>query len=208
MPDWTWDEDAQVYRDDNGDPVPWAIVLGLLWGLIATAEEAVMFLVDLSQSSLSQWESQFRDILMQLYIQSYILGRGDVNLVTPEQYTLIEELLDEQYQFLRRLRDAIESGASPQQIAYRSRLFLRSADQAFWYGRQRGWRVEFPAHPGDCSTVCCTNCHCYWRVDDSPTDGTILAFWEIMPSVENCPDCIERNKTWYPIVLPIIEERG
>lgn len=93
------------------------------------------------------------------------------------------------------------------QIAARSRMYVRSAREAYERAnaRTRG-APELPAYPGDGSTVCLTNCACHWElepVEDEAT-GEIVeweAYWTL-GMTEHCPDCLERAEMWNPLRIP------
>lgn len=83
------------------------------------------------------------------------------------------------------------------QIRARSRMYMRSAREAFERGQMRAYRIpELPAYPGDGSTECLTNCRCSWRF--VITDDGIDCYWDIDWDAENCQDCIDRHYMWNP----------
>ncbi len=52
-----------------------------------------------------------------------------------------------------------------------------------------------------------TNCNCEWRYEEVYDGGGNLVgydcYWEINPAVENCVDCQENNRKWYPLFVTV-----
>jgi len=200
---YTWDTTTHTWRDASGNIVPWEVVLLAMWRLIGEAEDLALELVEqlmAGEISVEAWEMEFQLLLAGLYGDLFILGTGGTLMAADDMQPLVA-LMTQQFNYIRDiLVPMLEADASAAMLAYRSDNFLRSAQQAFWAAWERAAGITLPAHPGDCSTVCCTNCHCWWRVE---WDGEgWVAYWELLSGLENCPDCEERGQMWYPWVPP------
>lgn len=161
------------------------------------------------QLKLQDWELLMREEIKSLYIQQYLLGKGGVENMTPADWGSIGGMLRVQYQYLNAFAHDIKSGnLTEAQIAYRAQLYFNSARQAFSkaYARARDWD-ELPAHPGDGTTICLTNCRCHWEKVGSKTYRWVLDF-----EAEHCTSpgtdrygrptgCLERGALWNPYAV-------
>lgn len=152
---WHWNEDH--WEDEEGRAITLAILLALIFLRIA---QAIIRTDTLASIPLPfTWEQEMQRTITREYIVQYLLGRGGVEPMTEADWATLRRLLADQFAYLRRFRDALPN-LSQAQIRARSRLYIRSAQQAFWRG-------YLAAHP----------------------DATDIR-WVLNPEAESCPDCI------------------
>ena len=203
---YIWLPDLQRYRDTaTGRWASSAEVRG--WGqtrMDDAADHARGMAGALAERdiTLGQWERNMREQIKEQYVQQYLLGRGGRDLMTAEDWGSIGGSLAEQYSWLNKFSAQIATGElSEKQIAARSEMYLHSAREMFEKARSRAQGApELPAYPGDGSTICLTNCRCFWELEKRPDRW--LAYWRIT-AAESCATCIERAGEWAPYELPV-----
>lgn len=157
--------------------------------------------------TLVAWREAMRWQIEELYILAYTLGRGGLDRMTAHDWTRLQQVLDQHYQYLDKFSRDI-SGMSQAQAEARAALYAQSAYQAYSVGQEQQagkGALVLPAHPGDISTECGSNCRCHWRIANR-SDGGWDCFWEIDKDAESCPDCWKRAEEWWP--LTIMPERN
>lgn len=204
MPEWTWNEEEQQYADEEGNLIPWAAIVVFLYARLDTTlpiVDRLAILLATASIGLSVWEIQMRLLIMDEFIQSYLLGRGGLEQMGPGDWLILGEMLRQQFAFLDDFARAIADGLlSESQIEWRSRLYINAAQQAYWRALQesQGW-PQLPAYPGDCTTRCCTNCRCHWEVVFVVDHWE--ATWVLDFLAEHCEDCVVRSIDWAPLIL-------
>jgi hypothetical protein len=113
----------------------------------------------------AQWEQRMRTLIKNSYIEQYLLGRGGKENTTRRDYSSIGGMLKEQYKYLRKFAQEIESGnLSPGAIANRSRMYVNSSREAFERAQRRAlsnngtdlgkmdvhWNLGLAEHCDDC----------------------------------------------------------
>lgn len=213
---WEWQEGTQRYRDTGtGRFVAAAEIRDITSESIRIAgggtDNLARMLAD-DQINGRDWETLMRQSIKREYIKQYLEGRGGLSQMTPQDWGSIGGMLADQYRFLGPFAREIEAGQlSEAQIAQRSRMYINSAREAASRAsaRAHGWPV-LPAHPGDGSTICLTNCACHW--DGRRTDGSWDFNWIVDFEAEHCTSdevdaqrrprgCIERAALWDPLVI-------
>jgi len=154
---WHWN--GKDWEDENGEVIALALLLALIFDRIAQGIIHADALAPTAEWLPLIWEQEMQRAITREYIIQYLLGRGGVASMTPGDWDTIRSLLSGQFQYLRRFRNDLPS-LSEAQIRARSRLYIRSAQQAFWYGRMA-------ARP----------------------DATDIR-WVVHPEAEHCPDCL------------------
>ena len=152
--------------------------------------------------SLVAWREAMRWQIEELYILAYTLGRGGLDSMTTHDWTRLQLVLDQHYQYLDKFSRDI-SGMSEAQAQARAALYAQSAYQAYSVGQEQRagqGQLILPAHPGDISTICGSNCRCHWRIEDRPVIGW-NCYWEVDAQAENCKDCLERGENWNPLAV-------
>lgn len=102
----------------------------------------------------------------------------------------IRERVAGQLPYLRQFAEQVRAGEkSEAQVAAQSALYAGAVRATFsearWYG------AGLPAHPGDGSTQCLTQCGCAWALRDGGY------YWE-RGKDDSCPECISREARWRP----------
>jgi len=119
-------------------------------------------------------------------------------------------MLREQYRWLDDFARLVADGAlSEGQIRSRAAMYVNSAREAFERGLARAWGIpenELPAHPGDGSTICLTNCACNWQHEEVlDTEDMLIGWdstWELGPvKTKHCEDCLGRAQKWNPFEI-------
>lgn len=154
----------------------------------------------LRSGDLRRWERAMVETITRGHSAAAIAGTAERLGTTPGSALLnernlsraeraaIRERVAGQLPYLRRFAE--EAGAlSEAQFAARAALYAGAVRATFsearWYGK------GLPAHPGDGSTECLTQCGCAW----AERDGGM--YWERGKN-DSCPTCISREGTWRP----------
>lgn len=152
------------------------------------------------QLDVGAWEASMREAIKAEYIQQYLLGRGGLQNMTQVDWGSCGGMIADQFRYLDGFAAEIAAGnLSEAQIAMRARMYINSANEAYWRATQRakGWPV-LPAYPGDGTSECLTNCKCSWDVQ------MVQDYWEaywLLGEAEHCPTCLERAALWNPLRL-------
>lgn len=178
----------------------------------ALAEDAI---------TVGEWEAAMREEIKTAYIEQYLLGRGGLGQMTQADWGSIGGMLgSDQYRFLNRFAAEIAAGElSEAQIIARARMYIASSKEAFERANARARGVpgeQLPAYPGDGSTICLTNCKCFWNHRRIEERGRTLRWestWTLRPA-EHCTSgdvdargrplgCIQRAQLWAPYVIEV-----
>jgi len=148
----------------------------------------------------SAWVQGMRQEIKESYISQYLLAKGGVQNMTPEDWGRLGGLLKNQYQYLNGFAQELNAGQmSEAQIRQRAELYIKSSRQAYERGRVASLQMPaLPAYPGDGSTQCVTNCQCHWEITE--TSDEWRAYWTL-GAAEHCPDCVQRSKDWAPYTM-------
>jgi hypothetical protein len=199
---WDFDESYKYYDETAGRYVSENQLRALSERYLKRRVSVVDQLVGLLLASmfLPKWVSQARNEIRQTYFTMYVLGRGGVNKMTPEDWGRLSEQLKTQYHYFNNFANEMaDGGLSEDQISYRTSLYLNSSRQAFEVARTIGARnLILPAYPGDGSSECGVNCKCWWRIIEF--DDKWDAYW-IRTAGESCPTCQARASIWVPYVV-------
>ncbi len=211
---WTYDtrtrryrvtpEGAQALGHKPGTFIGERRLVGLRDAYIAGAKDATNTLagqVARGDISVQQWTLAMRQEIRADFINEYVLAHGGRATMTPADWGRLGQRIQQQYRYLDGFANDIATGRySEAQIAARARMYVEASSAAFEQARTlaRGM-PDLPAYPGDGSTVCLSNCKCFWSIKE--TDDAWLCTWRITPA-ENCETCIERSRTWAPLTIP------
>ena len=152
--------------------------------------------------SLVAWREAMRWQIEELYILAYTLGRGGLDKMIEADWLRLQQVLDQHYQYLDKFAHDVR-GMSEAQAQARAALYAQSAYQAYSVGQEQAagqGALILPAHPGDISTECGSNCRCHWRIEDR-SGGGWNCYWEVEPKAESCKDCLERGEKWAPLIV-------
>lgn len=149
------------------------------------------------------WNARFRELLREQYGMMVVIGAGgNPQEVTPEDWLKAARQLKGQYDYLEGFNRDIREGKITTYEG-RATLYARSSYQVFW---EVAVPVQLPAQPGDCSTICCSNCACEWVIKYERNNRgritAVLATWTL-GAAEHCPDCVKRASKWNPLRIPV-----
>lgn len=199
---FTWSKSTRRYRDKaTGRFVPGRSIQNLRDAFVASQEQ---FVTDLAASladgmMLRRWEAEMWDRIKIAYDAEFLAGRGGRNAITNADRSAMARMLKKQRGFLRNFANDIAGGEMTEAaIANRSKLYVRSARQAFERGKARAWGIRLPAYPADGSSECMANDRCSWEIVDRPTK--VDAYWRLSVA-EHCSTCIDRASRWSPYTI-------
>lgn len=154
------------------------------------------------QITLQEWSDLHRQQVKDLHISAYIAGmNGEWADMTAADWGRLGQIIRTQYAYLANWATQLAGTESPSlaQMNQRSGYYAAAASNSFSQGRatRAGFRPsELPAHPGDGSTECRTNCKCYWLiVTVSKSRGDYNATWRL-GNAEHCRTCRRRAAHW------------
>lgn len=203
---WEWVASARQYRLVSSgrflSPASVAALRDLFVSGYAQRFDALAARLGRGEITVAEWELAMRSQVRSAFVAQYALGRGGFAQLQTVDRMRLGVLVGEQFVHLHRFAADVAGGQlSEAQIAARSQLYASSSARAESEGHQRAYRgLELPAHPGDGSTACRSNCACRWTVSDR--GDSWAATWHLGPvDGEHCPDCAERASRWSPLVI-------
>ena len=205
---WIFDQARGLFRRMRGERIDKVVeATPILRDRFLAVEQGTGWLANLNGSlqsgdiSIQRWVLDFRQRLKKTYIDQYVLARGGRANMAPQDWGKLGAMLKKQYGFLNGFADDVAAGKlSEGRIQARAELYFKSARQAYERGKEAQLGMPpLPAHPGDGSTVCLSNCQCHWDIRE--TDDEWLATWTL-GAAEHCPDCVQRAGEWAPLRMP------
>lgn len=205
---WLFNRARGLFRRMRGDKVDKLVEpTPILRDRFLAVEQGKGFMDALNSSlqsgdiNIQRWTLDFRQRLKKVYIDEYVMARGSRASMTQRDWGRLGAMLKKQYGFLNGFAGDIAAGKlSDGRIKARAELYFKSARQAFETGKEAALGMpQLPAHPGDGSTVCLSNCQCHWDIREA--EGEWLATWTL-GAAEHCPDCVQRAGDWAPLRFP------
>lgn len=211
---WVWDVESKRYRSTvTGRFVSREEVVNLVMestGHGAAAARTVSELAARGHLAPDAWYGRMRDEIRREIIRQYELGRGGRQMMTYADWGRVGAMSKEQYGHLRDFLKEVEAGTlSEAQLAARAEMYVRSATEA--YSRAAAVTVgldpkRLPAHPGDGSTACLSNCQCVWVIEEVRGEGGELLGWNCtwtLGAADHCGTCLARAREWAPLFIPV-----
>lgn len=223
-PRWRWLPGAARYYDFTTHHfVAAAKVRAWGWEAISASRDRATTAAEMvadGRLSTASWELMQRRLIKDEYIRQYVLGKGGLGQMTQADWGSVGGMVAEQYKWLDSFAKEISVGDMPLgSIAARARMYLNSAQEAFWRATERATGMPpLPAYPGDGSSKCLTNDRCYWDIKPVGKAGSVTGwkcFWRLRPA-EHCTSgemvtshdgsqiphgCLERAARWQPLLL-------
>ena len=209
---FVWDPGERKYRDTNtGDYLSEGRVLEIVdQSIQLSVNRAGAQAKELANNRLNYGEVErgIRDELKKAYIRQYLLGRGGRSAMEASDWGILGSQLKNQYRYLNRLIFQSENeGLSEDLIKSRLSMYYRSSRQAYERASVQSYgAVELPAYPGDGSTLCMSNCKCYWQIEERLDFYSNLKGWDCywrLSSAEHCVTCVNRSTSWNPLFIAV-----
>lgn len=142
QPQWSFDTTLGRYRNaTTGRFLSQADALQLTQRSIAGAQQELQSLMlSLAQGvvDLGQWQRQFAQLLKELHLSQFILGRGGLRHTTPENFLEVGRILKAEYRYLEAFgRDLATGRLSVAQATARAGLYLAKARLSYWAGQRQ-----------------------------------------------------------------------
>lgn len=201
---WQWEPRARRYRGPRGQWIGVNSMRELKEQFIEAQKAKMEKLVErMANGDITrrEWVLASREVIKGTYVDLYALSKGGRGAMTQSDYGKLGAMLKGQYQRLQEFEAALRDGKLTQRgAAYRARLYINSARQAFQAGYTASYGVPtLPAQPGDGSTACRANCRCEWKITE------LADAWECywtLGAAEHCDDCRRRAAQWNPLRIP------
>lgn len=203
-------EEAEDYLDrwEPGTRIPRRIKYRMMLDRLTLYEELITELAEMligGEITPREWEERMAQEIKGLHLTAYVTGRsGRWEDMTSQDYGSVGGVLRKQYRYLRRWRAQLsEPGVleltDVEGVVNRAKLYGAASSSTF----ERGHGAEngippgtLPAYPGDGTTLCLTNCKCWWSIRViSKERGDFDANWRLGPA-EHCRTCRARAKDW------------
>lgn len=160
--------------------------------------------------TLQEWLDGIKQSVEDAYLTEECLGNGGYPQIDQEGFEWLDETLTVPFLTLDDLADRIAQGLySEAQIASFTRNTIMGSGAGYEIGNSLTngvGRGRLPAIPGDGSSECQTNCHCWWSFNIE--GGMIVsATWNHppisrrIPGWEPCDTCNQRIREWAPYVF-------
>jgi len=212
--EWEWSETSRRYRDlTTGRYLSPASALTLRNDVVSRLEGDMTSLarqLAAREISVQDWQIGMAANVKEVNALQMAFGRGGTNAMQPADRAALADIVTAQQEYLRSFAEDVAAGnLSEAQIAARSRMYTSSSVAAYEQGKSSAWNVVLPAHPGDGSTSCRSQCRCSWSLADKGDE--VHATWKLGPvQSEHCRDCQGRASRWSPLVIarPAAEDRA
>lgn len=205
-----WDKTAQRYRDDSGKFVSAEQVRQWVrLSIESNRDFAGTIAEQVSTGGVNTTEARalIREELKREYIRQATAGRGGRSEMTQSDWGRVGAMLKNQYQYLDGFMSDIDNmNLTEGQIRARLNMYFESSSQAYETFNAIAHGIDptlLPHYPGDGSTICMTNCKCYWDLKPRYTSGVLIGydcFWT-RTIEESCPDCIARASEYNPLEI-------
>lgn len=142
QPQWSFDSSLGRYRNAaTGRFLSQADALQLTQRSIASAQQEIRSLIlSLAQGvlDLGQWQRQFAQLLKELHLGQFVLGRGGLRNTTPENFLEVGRILKAEYRYLEGFgRDLATGRLSVAQATARANLYLAKTRLSYWAGQRQ-----------------------------------------------------------------------
>lgn len=177
QPDWTFDSTLGRYRDRaTGRFLSRREALALTERSVVAASRELQQITDsllVGSLNLGDWQRRFAQLLKELHLGQYILGRGGAANVYPADFLTVARSLKAEYRYLDAFARDISLGKlSEAQLRARARLYLNKSTTSYWEGHAKA--QERASHP--------------------------LEMRRLLAPVEHCPDCVAYAAAgWVPV---------
>lgn len=178
--------------------------------LIQQLTEAVSDLItrlERAEITVEQWQHEMEKLLTRYHEAAFMLGQ-DSDEVDDAALAIIIAAIDSQLEYLDAFAATIAevmaagAGMAAWMAAWNSRaaMYAQAVKTTYW----RGYIIKIgmpplPYVPGDGSTECLTNCHCWLQIDTiSEQKGDYDVYWRL-GAEKHCPTCPQRAKNWNPL---------
>jgi len=157
---WIWIPALGLYQDtESGRYAGPNDILDDAWESIELGKDTVAGMADAlidGTIDLGDWQEAMRQQIMDEYTRQYLAGVGGEGEMKDRDWDRLNDLIEEQYAYLDNFAEEIGDGLlSPGQIEVRAKMYVDSAQQAYWAGVQSAKEMPaLPALPGDGSTRC------------------------------------------------------
>lgn len=205
--EWAWNQKAKRYKNlTTGEFVKEKTVVEWRDKYIEGEQaklDAITGRLFAKEITIQQWETEMKAAIKASQTNLYQLSRGGRNAMTPADWGKLGAGIKKQYGYLDKFRADLVSGRYTDQqeavAAYRSGLYMRSANAAFNQGKMSAYGIlHLPAVPGDGSTPCMANCLCWWRIVEKKSEWE--CYWTTTAK-ESCSSCRDRSSQWYPFII-------
>lgn len=164
-------------------------------------------LVASGQMTVNEWQRQMERLMQESVVQQFWLGRGGKKSMTDADWDWLDGYVSAQYDEIAYLANQLALGMySEAQLSTHGSNLIRRSRAGYEGGNAMAHGVDvgrLPAIPGDGSTKCMGNCHCYWihHFEDGDWVGSTWHHPKVakeIPGWEPCRDCEYRINAWNP----------
>lgn len=178
--------------------------------LIQQLTEAVSDLtarLERAEITVEQWQREMEKLLTRYHEAAFMVGQ-DSDEIDDAALAIIMAAIDSQLEYLAAFAATIAevmtagAGIAAWMAAWNSRaaMYAQAAKTSYW----RGYIIKIglpplPYVPGDGSSECLTNCHCWLQIETlSEQKGNYDIYWRL-GAEKHCPTCPRRERSWNPL---------
>ena len=157
--------------------------------------------------TLAEWEAAMRDEIKAMHTAAAAIAHGGWDQMTFSDWGRVGAEVRKQYEYLHRWAQTLAAEVaqgiplSEAQIAARANMYGNSSRATYSRISQVAIGIDpsvLPAHPGDGTTACYTNCQCRWDpVEVDARRGDWDYYWRLGVA-EHCATCEARTAAWNP----------
>ena len=141
QPDWSYDTTLGRYRDaTSGRFLSEKEALQLTQKSVLRAREEIQGLTtDMLQriTTLADWQRQVAQVIKEVHLAQYILGRGGIKNTTPADFLVVARTLKGEYAYLDQFARQLASGRiSEPMLRARINLYLNKTVGSYWAGHR------------------------------------------------------------------------
>lgn len=202
QPDWSYDATLGRYRNAvTGRFLSQRDALQLTSKAVAAGQQEMASLTDQLANgllSLPDWQRRVAQIIKEIHIGQYILGRGGVKTIVPADYLEIARILKAEYGFLDGFaKEIAQQRLSVAQVKARINLYIAKARLSYWKGFAKGQQQaqkprQMRRHLSPAEN--CPDCIGYARAGWVPA-GTLPMPTEDCQCGSNCKCIVEYRDT-------------
>ena len=151
---------------------------------------------------VTDWYEETKTTIAVIHRVAWMVGQGSKELL-PSAEARIDQIVNTQNGFLEAFANEVadtldEDTASWATWRNRIQMYGDAVYATASEGKYQYWTL--PAHPGDGSQICLTNCRCHWEAHiDGPEEDLNGDFYWRLGGTDHCDTCVGNAARWNPL---------
>jgi hypothetical protein len=146
-----------------------------------------------------EWLQRFWEVVARTHTAQWLLAQGGTPRMDEPEIARLEQLLERQLVYLRRLADEAAGGTvSAEELIARGQLYAATSVATYERALADTTGIDLPVYPADFGTPCRANCRCHWQITELPDRWE--AYWITQDDERVCAGCAARANQYAPYV--------